>query len=205
MFADPGTNPFKRRLVLLTKSANVHYLRDLPTNNVVVTFSLNPEPIADMFEGHFPDGLRITPAIDERLGASRECERMGFATRWRVDPIIPVVHWQELYKEFFAQASKLSPQVITFGIYRKMGPALKNFARKWGLQPMDWDPPSPMVKDGGTHLQIPQPERIAIYRQIRQMVHEAWPVYSRPTIALCKEIRKVRQESGITSRHCNCE
>lgn len=39
MFADPATNPAGNYLVLLTKS------------NTAVTFSLNPEPIADLWEG----------------------------------------------------------------------------------------------------------------------------------------------------------
>ncbi|MBU2600712.1 MAG: hypothetical protein KKA32_00855 [Actinobacteria bacterium] len=205
MFADPDTNPFKRHLVMLTKSANVHYLEGLPTENVVVTFSLNPQPIADIFEGRYPDGLRVTPDIGRRLEASAECGRMGFTTRWRVDPIVPVDGWQDSYREFFADASRFGPERITFGIYRQMGPALKKFAEKWGLVPMEWSPPAKMEKDGGTHLQLPRAVRIDTYRQVREMIEQMWPEGTRPTLALCKENSEVRRAAGMSSRHCNCE
>ena len=71
MFADPGLNPNGNLLVLLTKSTNVRYLEGLPTENVVVAFSLNPEPIADLWEGKWPDTReRITPPVMDRLRAS---------------------------------------------------------------------------------------------------------------------------------------
>ena len=38
----------------MTKSTNVGYLEGLPTRNVAVTFSLNPESIADLWEGKWP-------------------------------------------------------------------------------------------------------------------------------------------------------
>ncbi len=51
LFANPATNPRGNKLVLLTKSANVHYLEGLPTANIAVTFSVNPEREADLWEG----------------------------------------------------------------------------------------------------------------------------------------------------------
>ena len=204
-FADSETNPFGRHLVLLTKSANVHYLEGLPTSNVVVSFSLNPQKIADLFEGRFPDGLRITPSIDERLNASGKCERMGFETRWRVDPIIPVEGWQGIYREFFENSSGFGPKRITLGIYRQMGSGLKVFSQKWGLQPMSWQPTGKLVKDMGSHLQLPRSERVEIYGAIRGMVEAALPQDRRPELSLCWEVGGVRAASGIPSRHCNCE
>jgi hypothetical protein len=96
MSANPTTNPQGCKLVLLTKSTNVHYLEGLPTNNVLLTFSLNPEPIADLWEGKFDDGVRVTPSVAARLEASRQGQNMGFEVRWRIDPIFPVDSWQDL-------------------------------------------------------------------------------------------------------------
>jgi len=205
LFADSETNPFGRHLVLLTKSANVHYLEGLPTGNTVVSFSLNPKKIADLFEGRFPDGLRITPSIDERLNASRKCEWMGFETRWRIDPIISVEGWQSVYREFFQKASSFGPKRITFGIYCQMGTGLRIFSQKWGLRPMSWQPTGRLVKDMGSHIQLPRAERVELYSAIREMVEKAWPPSMRPELALCKEIGEVRSASGIPSRRCNCE
>jgi hypothetical protein len=58
---------------LLTKSTNTRYLNEISSKNranVVVSFSLNPEPIADLWEGKWPDGERITRSIADRLEAA---------------------------------------------------------------------------------------------------------------------------------------
>jgi len=208
LFADEKANPYNRKLVLLTKSANVHYLEGLPARNVVVIFSLNPEPIADLFEGHYPDGLRITPPIQDRLKASEKAQGMGFEIRWRIDPVIPVQGWQSIYEDFFLnEAGRFRPSRITFGIYRQMAPGLKlkTFSQKWGLQPMPWKPEYKMLRDKGTHQQLPTEIRIGIYRFLREMVEMVWPEDGRPGLALCKETIQVRNESGISGTKCNCE
>jgi len=78
LFSDPGTNSHGRKLILLTKSISVRYLEALPTANIVATFSLNPERIADLWEGKWDDGVRITPPIEDRLAASARTHEMGF-------------------------------------------------------------------------------------------------------------------------------
>ncbi|MCH7721073.1 MAG: tetratricopeptide repeat protein [Planctomycetes bacterium] len=71
MFADAARNPHGCKLFLLTKSKNTDELEGLPTTNTIVTFSLNPEPIAHLWEGKWPDTLeRITPPIAHRPAAS---------------------------------------------------------------------------------------------------------------------------------------
>jgi DNA repair photolyase len=205
LFAEPKTNPFNRHLILLTKSANVHYLEGLPSRNTVVSFSLNPQQIADIFEGRYPDAVRITPSISTRVAASRACERMGFETRWRIDPIIPIDGWEGIYRRFFRETATCMPKRITLGIYRQMGLGLKKFSEKWGLQPMPWKLPVKMEKDKGVHLQLPRAMRVKIYAEIKKMVEEIRAPHARPMLALCKEAGEIRKESGVTSRHCNCE
>lgn len=122
MFADPERNPNRNPLVLLTKSKNVHYLEGLPTQNIAVTFSLNPEAIADLWEGKWPDTLeRITSPISERLEACLQAQRMGFEVRWRLDPILYPPGWQKLFEEFFREAASmgLRPRYVTLGTYRE--------------------------------------------------------------------------------------
>ena len=63
LFASPTANPHGCRLVLLTKSTNVHYLERSPRDNVIVSFSLNPESIADLWEGKFDDGEHQLAAV----------------------------------------------------------------------------------------------------------------------------------------------
>lgn len=206
LFADPATNPHGRRLLLLTKSANVHYLAGLPTTNTAISFSLNPQTIADLFEGYYPDGVRITPDIELRLEASKEARKMGFEVRWRIDPIIPVSGWEAIYADFMAKAASYPPHRITLGVYREMGGALQTMSRKWGLAPMKWQAETPLVKDGGTHYQIPEKIRTEIYTKMHAMIEAAWPdPANRPLVALCKEKGVVRTACGLTGAHCNCE
>jgi DNA repair photolyase len=202
LFADPQTNPNGRMLLLLTKSANVHYLKGLPTRNVVVSFSLNPQPVADIFEGKYPDDLRITPDISLRVAASEQARSMGFETRWRVDPIIPMEGWEDIYREWFREVSGARPARITLGLYREMNKLLPVFARKWGLEAMQWQSPWSLVPDG-RHRQLPREVRIRIYRIMKVFIEKAWGPRA-PVVSLCKERREVRQESGVNNLRCNC-
>ncbi len=206
LFADPQTNPYNRKLILLTKSKNVHYLEGQPTTNVLMTFSLNPEPIADLWEGKWNDGVRITPSIDERLTASMKMQQQGFEVRWRVDPILPVDNWSHIYRRFFegAAASGHRPSRITLGTYREMGRSLLTMAAKWGLPPMEWTPPK-LAKDG-QHFHMDKVRRIDIYRQLAGFINDAWEqTDSTPIVGLCKESHAVRSAVGINHDHCNCE
>jgi len=206
LFANSQTNPYGRKLILLTKSKNVHYIEDLPTSNVLMTFSLNPEPIADLWEDKWNDGVRITPSIQERLDASMKMQQRGFEIRWRVDPILPIDGWSQIYRQFFddAAASGNRPSRITLGTYREMGKSLLTMAAKWGLPPMECTPPE-LSKDG-MHFHINMAQRIDIYRQLKDLIKTAWNKSgSKPIVALCKESHTVRSAVGIDHNHCNCE
>lgn len=206
LFASRQTNPHDRKLILLTKSINVHYLEDLPTTNILMTFSLNPEPIADLWEGKWDDGVRITPSIKERLGASKKALQMGFEVRWRIDPILPVDNWRQIYRRFFGKVAVdgHQPTRITLGTYREMGRSLRTIAAKWGLPPMEWIPQK-LTKDG-MHFHIDEVERIEIYRKLVDFINSAWRKSgSKPIVALCKETHAVRSAVRIDHNHCNCE
>ncbi len=206
LFANKETNPFGRKLILLTKSTNVHYLEGLPTANVLMTFSLNPEPIADLWEGKWNDGVRITPPVRDRLAASMQAERTGFEVRWRVDPILPVEGWQDIYREFFTEAALAGhrPTRITLGTYREMGRSLLTIADRWGLPHMEFVP-GRLIKDG-MHYHLPDQQRIDIYRRLMSFIESSWQHTGRtPIVALCKETMTIREALGVSHSHCNCE
>jgi DNA repair photolyase len=205
LFASAESNPHGCRLVLLTKSKNVHYLEGLPAANVLVTFSLNPEAIADLWEGKFCDGVRVTPLVEERLAASLRVRELGFEVRWRVDPILPVEGWQDVYAEFFRAAARAGhvPSRVTLGTYRETQPSLAKFVGGWGLPPLEWKPPS-LVKDG-MHYHISEGERVNIYQFLAGSIRDAWRGRGRvPVVALCKEPRTVRHAVGLEHDRCNC-
>ena len=206
LFADAAKNPHGRKLIILTKSVNVRYLEGLPTANVLVTFSLNPEPIADLWEGKWNDGTRITPPVADRLAASARAREMGFEVRWRVDPILPVDGWEDTYRAFFNDAAATGhlPTRITLGTYREMGRSLLTISAKWGLPPMEWLPTG--LTKNGSHYHLPARQRIPIYRELTRLIECAWRDRGQtPIVALCKETRGVRAALGIDHSHCNCE
>jgi len=206
LFANKRTNPYGRKLILLTKSINVEYLHGLPTDNILMTFSLNPEFIADLWEGKWNDNFRITPNIKDRLTASVIAQEMGFEVRWRIDPILPVDNWEKIYREFFlvAAAEGHKPTRITLGTYREMGRSLLTITKKWGLPPMEFIPGN-LTKDG-MHYHIPARQRNDIYQQLISFIKSAWqPAGTIPIIALCKETKDLREALGINHNHCNCE
>jgi len=205
IFADKSLNPHHVRLILLTKSKNTHYLRGLPTDNVVVTFSLNPEPIADLWEGKFNDGTRVTPTITERLTAALDAQEMGFEVRWRVDPIFTIPGWKDTYHEFFATAAVAGhfPSRITLGTYRETQPSLPTFVSKWGLPPVEVTEAG-LVKEGD-HYHLPAERRVEIYSALAEAVRDAWGgSQHEPVVALCKEPRSVREQVGLLHDRCNC-
>ncbi len=205
LVASPETNPKGVRLILLTKSTNDRYLAGLPTSKVVVSYSLNPEPIADLWEGKFTDGTRVTPPIADRVASSLRAAEMGFEVRWRVDPILTPPGWREQYVAFLQAAARKGarPTRITLGTYRENSPSLLTFAERWGLPPMEWIPPE--LSKEGMHGHVVKDERVGVYRQVIRTIRQAWRgTGHRPEVALCKETAGVRKAVGIDHDRCNC-
>ncbi|MBM4166643.1 MAG: hypothetical protein FJ218_06980 [Ignavibacteria bacterium] len=206
LFADPTTNPRGNKLILLTKSANTHYLQGLPTQNVVVTFSLNPERIADLWEGKYADtGERITPPIEERLQACLQAQNFGYETRFRIDPILTPENWREDYIQFFNNAAKmgLTPTRITLGTYREVNSSLDQWRKKWHLVAPEWQPDTNDLIKEGTHFHVSTQYRETVYRDVIQMIDNApWKV--KPGIELCKEPFTMRKNVGLKECYCNC-
>lgn len=208
LFANPATNPHGCKLILLTKSANTSYLEGLSTANVAATFSLNPEEIADKWEGKWDDGVRITPPIQRRLEAALHAQKLGFEVRFRIDPILPIGNWCQAYRTFFYQAADLglTPTYITLGTYREKNSQLDFWRAAWGLPAAEWNPDDLMLVQDGTHRHLPETTRIVIYREINHLIRLAWAKSTTmPAVELCKETHQVRQAVGFScTARCNC-
>lgn len=71
-----------RYLLLLTKSTNIAILRSaIPTDQVIVSFSVNSNAAATKYEIGSPDPVR-------RLQAVAELKQLGWRVRIRIDPIV---------------------------------------------------------------------------------------------------------------------
>jgi DNA repair photolyase len=207
LFSNPERNLAGNKLILLTKTANTHYLADIPAeqrSNVVVSFSLNPEPVADLWEGKWPDtGERITPSISKRLEAVRYAQDLGFEVRVRVDPIFTPEQWEEHYAAFIADVKSLGInfRYWTLGTYREKNGQLDGWRERWGLLPMEWQlHDTELVKDG-THRHLPEARRIEIYTKVRDLIRCEFP---KARISLCKETHTVRRALALCNADCNC-
>lgn len=206
LFASEKTNPKNCKLILLTKSTNTHYLADIDRTdqgNVVVSFSLNPEPVADLWEGKWPDGERITRSIADRLEAVILAQEMGFEVRVRIDPILTPPGWQDYYRDFAKQVhqSGIEFRYWTLGTYREKNTQLQAWAQRWGLQPMEWQPGEDELVHDGTHWHLSVERRIEIYQIVRDIIREEFP---QAKVSLCKETHSIRKALALCNADCNC-
>lgn len=206
IFASNKSNPNNCKLILLTKSSNTHYLMDINLTdrvNVVASFSLNPEPVADLWEGKWPDGERITPSIANRLEAVTLAQEMGFEVRVRIDPILTPPGWHDYYRDFVRQVKQagIEFRYWTLGTYREKNPQLQAWAERWGLQPMEWQPAEDELIHDGTHWHMSAQQRVEIYQSMRDIIREQFP---EAKVSLCKETHSIRKALPLCNADCNC-
>lgn len=115
-FCDFAAAHERLRLEVRTKCASLFFLRHLtPTKNVIMAYTLSPQPLIDRFEHR-------TPSLAARLRAAKEAVRLGFTLRLCIDPILDVPGAPELYRDLVATIfTVLSPSEITdisLGVFR---------------------------------------------------------------------------------------
>ncbi|MCA9793946.1 MAG: DNA photolyase [Candidatus Eremiobacteraeota bacterium] len=80
-----------------TKSANYRLLRDVaPCANVVLAWTLSPQPVAERFEP-------LTPGLAQRLKSMQQAAADGWPVRLCLDPLLKVPDWRRVYLEFLDQ------------------------------------------------------------------------------------------------------
>ncbi len=76
-----------------TKSTNIqNILKCPPADNIVVSWSLNPEEYIADFEP-------FTATLDERLSSAKQCAQAGYKIGFHFDPIIHKKDWDTKYKQ----------------------------------------------------------------------------------------------------------
>jgi spore photoproduct lyase len=82
---------------LRTKSANRGFLKELvPTQNVILAWTLSPETIAKSFE-------KNTPSVSARMKAVQEALALGWKVRICIDPMIDEKDFDKLYEDFILE------------------------------------------------------------------------------------------------------
>jgi len=100
----------RHKLLLVTKSTNVKNLLKYDGNDrVIVAFSVNAPEVWSQYELDTPHPLR-------RAEAARKVQEAGFSVVLRLDPMIPVPDWAQLYRDFIQQVAQVvEPDQWTIG------------------------------------------------------------------------------------------
>ncbi len=192
-------------LFMLTKSDNVDDILDLDHNgHTVIAFSMNAPEISRKFEIG-------APSFERRLEAARKVQAAGYPLRIRLDPIVPVEGWQELYSDTIKRIFEVvSPERITLGTLRfedqfyrlrdtfiSSGPDLLNMMND--MKPMFETRIFKGKKKSGKYS-FSDEKRVEIFdfsiNEIRK--------FSDCRIALCKESADVWNRVGLELSRCSC-
>ena len=187
----------EKRFLRVTKSCNVYHLLDLDhKGKTILSYSVNCPEAAAIFEGR-------TPPMQERFQAALSGQQAGYETRFRFDPAIPVLSWEDSYRRTFEAVANLGlkPTVITLGTPRKFR-AVDIANKLWGLKDMEVG--IELVKDGTDgRFRLPEELRADFLGRLIEMAREIFPFTK---IGLCKETVDLRQKLGFddTDIACNC-
>lgn len=137
-FAEHSLHWFKTQpnanLELRTKSTQIRsLLKHPPLDNVVVAFSLNPDPIIKRLE-------HKTPSLERRLAAIKRLQQAGWPVGLRFDPLIYCEHYPQIYRSFFHRVfHALDPKQlhsISLGPFRMPRAYLKPLRKLYPDEPL---------------------------------------------------------------------
>lgn len=191
-------HPFAR-LRILSKCADFTNVLGLDhRGHTVLCWSLNPAAVRRGFES-------ITPPIEARIEAMRQCAEAGYPIRVMLMPIIPIPDWQRHYDELLEQLLSAVPvDRITLGGVCSYGPAIQIMEAKLGKDNLISR--SLTVIDNGPddgRARYPRAQREAVYRHLLQTIRR---YRLDQTCALCMEDVAMAQDLGLypNTGRCNC-
>ena len=194
-------------LYMLTKSDEVEGILGLPHNgHTVLAWSLNAPEISRKFEIG-------APTFSRRLKAAQKAQKAGFRVRLRIDPVVPVSGWKDLYADCVDRIfEKVNPERITVGTLRfeesffrmkhqllETGPEIFHIMET--MEPM-----LTPVSVAGKHrlsrgkFSFPDSRRVEIFRFVCERIRK----HSDCPVALCKETREIWQKVGLNGDRIQC-
>ncbi|MEW6606362.1 MAG: spore photoproduct lyase family protein [bacterium] len=180
----------RHKVLFLTKSNKVENLLKADLHNqIIVSFSLNAEPVAKEWELKAP-----TPC--ERLKAARKLYEKGYEIRLRIDPIVPIEDWERHYLELIDQIfNSLIPERITLGSLRGLQSTIN------GSSDRSWVKFLTERSNWGQKIEFNL--RYNAYKRVIDYLQEK---YSYKKIALCKETKAMWKVLNMDYRQirCNC-
>lgn len=149
-----------------TKTDNIAQLLQVPTRNVVVSWSINPQKIVKAEEFY-------SASLKERLRAAQRCMDKGFLLGFHFDPILWVHDWESIYREViqeifsYVEGSRIA--WVSLGTLR-FPPSLKRIVQS--RFPKSRIVYQEMVQGLDGKKRYPKPIRVEMYRKIMSWLKE---------------------------------
>lgn len=185
-------------LMLLTKSSNIDGLLSLaPNSQTVISWSLNTQPMIDLFEAGTAD-------FDERIKAARRCQEHGYRIRLRIDPAILYPDWRRDYADLICRSlTVLEPENITLGMLRML-PGHFSLARQaYGNRGVQLHNAGLTDRASDGKYRYAPEQRVTFYEHLTDVIlaHD-----KRMSISLCRETTYVwdRLKDHCDPHKCNC-
>ncbi len=180
----------KHKVLFLTKSSNIKNLLGIyPHNQVIMSWTLNALPVAELWE-------KRTPKVMDRIKTAEALYNAGYEIRLRIDPMVPIDAWENLYQDLIdAVLTKFRPERITFGSLRGLQSTIN------GTKDTSWVHFLTETSNWGKKIEFTT--RLKMYENIISYLHKK---YKYNKVALCKETKALWQKLGLDYKtiRCNC-
>ena len=182
----------RHKLLLVTKSTNVrNLLKHDPEGQVIVAFSVNAPEVSRRYELEAPHPL-------DRVRAAAKVKAAGYHVTLRLDPMIPIEGWEQLYPEFIQEVYReFQPDQWTIGSLRFYS-SLPMWTKKMGRN-------AAIYQYGQEHSREDRRRRIATYVRSNMYVTAISEIRSHDRnaiVRLCKETTSLYQLMEVSPSGC---
>lgn len=179
----------KHKVLFLTKSNEIDNILKLDTNNIIPSFTFNAYSVAKRWEKGAPD-------VKKRIEAARKLQENGYSVRIRIDPMIPVDNWSQIYVELLDDVfSNFIPERITFGSLRGLQSTINNSSDKSWVEYLS--------EKSNWGKKVDFELRYSMYKTV---INYLKTEYKYERVALCKETKGMweKLDMDFTKIRCNC-
>jgi spore photoproduct lyase len=180
------------RVLFLTKSTEIDNLLALAedaTSRIIVSFTLNADAVSQRWE-------KGAPSVRARIRAAKKVSEAGYETRIRIDPIVPIEHWEKHYSGLVDEVfSSFKPERLTLGSLRGLNSTIRN------SKDQSWTAYLSEKSNWGRKVEFKT--RYKTYHFITEKLRKE---YRYKHIAFCKETVQMWRELGFDYKRiaCNC-
>lgn len=182
----------RHKLILVSKSTNVkNLLKHDPKGQVIMSFSVNAPDVSKQYELETPHPL-------DRVKAAAKVKAAGYYVTLRLDPMIPVEGWEEMYPTFIQDVyAQFCPSQWTIGSLRYYS-SLPMWTAKLGRDSSIYAHANERSPEDGRR-RVGIKARSEMYEKAISQIRA---IDETATIRLCKETEVLYGELGINQNGC---